>query len=1011
MNTISVKINGEEYENCSFPIKYDERLDEELDSCTLSLHKSSKKVFKPCTPCEITINDGTNTLVKRFVVAEDRFAQSPMGSGLYRHDLTLIEPTKLLENYQVETLTSTNANPKTYTANAKEPTVDYTEQSEYGKLKFKGFTTPTDKQTYDFKIRELLNFPIHNYAPVLAYDGELLDETRIYHNGVDTGFRVQFGWRDENVSIPLSYGVNIIRVYIEYRTLSTSPIRRTADMTFYIDRVDNHYTRKPKTNIYIINRVLDLVEPLMVNNTTTGELVHARRFNFPTANYTEEQMQKLNSIAPEYSFTRQNLREILRTIGNFIHAEPYLAFNSTTNDFTDIGYKFYGENEFATYTANNGVVKKLNEYNIEAETGSISIEQSLTSVDSYVDNLVNRINWQENTTAQPYENGMQTLRSENSYLRLEQDNNASFPSSRPIQQIKSFVFIDTNGKEWELKDYIYEETLYNTYLDDYSTAYPSSKKYGLYYTQGGKNIKGFFYKNRTIAGGVFGSNYAIVNILDVIGATARPSEYMEYKFRLDYTPIYSERIQHSKSYLGEWLSYPRAVNNSQSANMVETQYYGENIKGLVERLGNVDRVITYTCFKASSIGISGKLWDKDYYIASVSVEVLENKFKVSLGLSKNFNRISEYIGVSSYKRIYEVSETMVQERHSIYKDYYVITDHKSGTYTAEATFLGKAFYFPLMYTFLRDTEQGETYNAKSVVVRGKTKGNSALNTVALPVISSAFGNVIEFSWEFQDNFSAGQKVVHQTSGDITGYFSKEVQYTDYYGEMYYEQWGIKYENITETNIALNLPQISTTSATALRLNTIATTDFNYTAILKRKDNRERIIDTYTVEFVSDKENIIIGSALARENVAVSGYKRKADGTIPKVYLVFLDEYINKFSTKIDLTKWANYNKIEVSNTASTRVSVIRDTDKVWLSGYEAQNIGNYNKAWAYVIEPYEEKSYIVENEDGEQETITDIGGGDILVGENVYTNIQNGTTYGTIDFIPVHDIFNYIKNN
>ena len=48
--------------------------------------------------------------------------------------------------------------------------------------------------------------------------------------------------------------------------------------------------------------------------------------------------------------------------------------------------------------------------------------------------------------------------------------------------------------------------------------------------------------------------------------------------------------------------------------------------------------------------------------------------KYSLGLSKDFNRWNEYVGIDNNQRFYEISEKQAIERYVNYEDYLVISD-------------------------------------------------------------------------------------------------------------------------------------------------------------------------------------------------------------------------------------------------------------------------------------------------------------------------------------------------
>lgn len=136
-NTVKVEIqNGKgnwcTWKNVAVPVKYGTLLDEQLDFATVTLLRIKKREFKPLTRARITITSntpdgGTQSGVINYFVANDDFHESPVGSGAYNHELTLIELTKFLECFPLETLCFTNPNGNDYTRGAGLPVFDSTE--------------------------------------------------------------------------------------------------------------------------------------------------------------------------------------------------------------------------------------------------------------------------------------------------------------------------------------------------------------------------------------------------------------------------------------------------------------------------------------------------------------------------------------------------------------------------------------------------------------------------------------------------------------------------------------------------------------------------------------------------------------------------------------------------------------------------------------------------------------------------------------------------------------------
>lgn len=106
------------------PLKGGDFLDERLDEGVLSLRGVKLPPLPPCTPVEIvrknTLYFGhtdvdTQTDTTQYIVADDTAEEVTPGTGLYNHELSLIEVTKVLELYIVDTLTYTNAIGRTFT--------------------------------------------------------------------------------------------------------------------------------------------------------------------------------------------------------------------------------------------------------------------------------------------------------------------------------------------------------------------------------------------------------------------------------------------------------------------------------------------------------------------------------------------------------------------------------------------------------------------------------------------------------------------------------------------------------------------------------------------------------------------------------------------------------------------------------------------------------------------------------------------------------------------------------
>lgn len=1086
-NSFSVYINGINLTHYAVvPLKWGNFLDEQLDEMYLSLRHGPFANIKPLSPVEIYLSnrlywgnttENTKEQIKRFIVANDNSEESPIGSKRYNHDLYLIEITKLAECIVVDTLTFTNDFGRNYIKNAVTTIVEqqYAEGSPphtpnnykspipTGDFTFVGaytifpYTTPASpgsitKDTYRVIITD-------------QYGNELFD--RGTENIAE----------DTPITLSLTTGVTYNASYRWISQTGTAII--TSSITYAFVPVENEYPLKQWTITDVINRLLDLAEPLRQGERPRFIL---QGIDPSTgAVQADSQAARFDKIlAPQFSFTKQTLRECLKEIGGVVHGEPRLdiAQDSDGNYYYEVSFDLYGQTDSAGIYAKPYIQKTVSQV----------IDSYASCLDSNAENLVNQLDKLAGVIVEPYSGGYKTVRTETMYARIT-DANMIIQTQYPIYTIEKLEcgFIPNNTsipKPINLTPYVFESSMYNTRLSSYEELYPYSKAYGITFTQGQKNLTALNFKDPDAVSGAVFSNYAIVNILR--SATGNQSlnitDYPLLAFRVIYTPFYNSRVGQTKV---NYQDYPRAAAliYNQQANVIESRYYGENLKGVIARLGNVDKSITYNLARLSDIPKAGQMYNDDYYISTVAVELLPTYIKCTIGLSKDFNRLSQYIGVSSVKRYSEVSQGQAVERNTLWKEYIVIGDEDVGDIDCDInnyfmsalrdTFLQTGNYLPVTQvtayggtynqplveetrvdiedetsvTFSNDdftvtitttakTEQriradvsmyfntndvsnentsfysyfyGESTTVdareKTSVWGELTKINSVtlqrayyndakypLPLVSLPVVSSAFGNSIAFSWEYEDNYSAGAISQYAENGDVTGYFQNNYQYTDYYGRIYYynfalQEFGVQILQPEQQNeIGTELPGGDITYAN--RRSFIRT----YNPRVLRKDNREAMQCNFQVDLVSNRKGLIVGSALASYCPLI----RAADSSLAAKLYIFnepLDKFIYHVEGSLD---------VELDDLTAYDITVnALDTSDGTFS-VTAANFPVSGKAWAIVTGQTGETT-TVEDEEGNITTQTIQKGGDVLIAQNM--DISAGDAFPTVYFTKKREVF------
>ena len=242
----------------------------------------------------------------------------------------------------------------------------------------------------------------------------------------------------------------------------------------------------------------------------------------------------------------------------------------------------------------------------------------------------------------------------------------------------------------------------------------------------------------------------------------------------------------------------------------------------------------------------GLLFDDDYYISSVSVEYLPLYISCTIGLSKDFNRLSEYVGINSNKRMWQVSEKQSIERQSVYRAYIKVSEADDAN---KSNLTVVRIAESLFNTKMGDDSTVAAPPISACVLSPRDYNQNSLHNykLAMSVASVSMGNTMTFSCRCKDNYSAGQKISQTENGS----WAVDVAFGDYYGRAYYLDFEFL-RNLNGMN-ADNLPEIPLTTGTASA--ELQTYSWRY-----RKDSREVPEISLQLCVVSDDPTMIRGSA-------------------------------------------------------------------------------------------------------------------------------------------------------
>ena len=946
--------NDSEIKGVVFPFRYAELLDERLDEAYVDFYNRIE-FYEPLTEAKIEIyqdNKLADTLY--FIIGNDNSAEYPAGSGIYKHSVYLIERTKLLDGIVCSSLTFTNTSGISYSSETTVCPIDVFEIDSVSWVE-RRFENPNLTKLY-IKNIYAKNCTLPSISDVVG-DGKI-NITDSWNNDMqlssnsETMSYIKLFVAEDNKQVEISWEFNpnnfsenpsisslksgIYYLIYEIAFLDKVGFVKYLKIKYPIAVVENEHPLKKWTITDCVNRVLECAKPLF-----GGEEPEYKLNDTQAAEYDK-------ILAPEFSMTQCTLREQLKVIGSFIHAEPWLDENNKIH-FKPLGTTGQCSLQGEPYVY-SGAKTDINQY--------------CTEVRSYVQNVISDLDGGTNI-----KEPLRSLRTETQYARITEENGI-VSTTHPIYSIKyvtcGIVNADMSGyfiSPVDITPYIFESTQYNANLSSYAGVYPYSKEYALYYTIGEKDIKGLFFRAPHGINTAKYSEFAISNILaavsnktkeEIEGFLLDESNEPEINnvgnlvFTVEYDSMFSSIVSHEKNhYESEKREYTQIYN--QAENIVESEYFGENLKGIAARLGNPEKERTYVLKNFSDIPEVGQMLD-GYAISAVTAEIMPNHIKCTVGLSKDFNRISEYVGISSIKRMYEVSERQVYNRDILIKDTIVIGTRPEKYESPKTPFIQSTKAFEDIFT-------KEENIPKIIHAYATTKSKNKLNIetdVVLPISTSVFGNVATFTFSYKDNYSAGNKTEYKSEEEgISGRWQTDVRYTDFHGRAYFldfklgrylflrknekDRWMIDY------SFPFNNPKYTPSSDNPDNHHLVVVDNYRI-----RKDSRERISVTYELEAQSNDPNIIIGSEFMRLCRLVN------DETPPKIQLqVFTAENnITKFDHDYPLGVSSSGIPIEKSMITTTAWGFTLDTER---------KNGGYG--WAIITESYNPKEQ-VQDEDG-----------------------------------------------
>lgn len=500
----------------------------------------------------------------------------------------------------------------------------------------------------------------------------------------------------------------------------------------------------------------------------------------------------------ENFYNQKNLWEIMLEVGYYIHAVPEIKFGE--DDKFLITFNRLGETDLKTNKCT-----KQSIYNFRG------IEDYISACSSYVNNMV-QLDGEITEWVVP------KTSSEN-YLIA--NDTCDIQVSKPIIELLSVIAKRVGstgaghdtipvGTEIDLTSFIFEENIYNTL--GISQSVFINKGVALYYKLNENKIEGCQYQLPTINTGDVYNDYAIKKVIwsacygydgnisnNTVGWTN--VKVNDYIFKITYRTQDNVRLQSTRPDLRKYLlsskydSVPQQVQfNNQQDILVDSVKFGNNVYGKLIRTGNTNYKVAEWSTSYDDIKHKGELYQINgdlYYVAKVKHTIFSTHIISDVEYAKDYNQLSQVVGIPSEPRFYEISEQNAIRRDVSINEY-IYLDLIRGFGQEQigvGTLLNIEHLSKLMFAnetnfskFMLLTFKGDPNANNFEYVLGD---KNFRKDILLPINAYSSGTTLTYEVDCVDNYSAGDKVVNSIQPvDANENYNSLLaeRYTDKYGK-------------------------------------------------------------------------------------------------------------------------------------------------------------------------------------------------------------------------------------
>lgn len=342
-----------------------------------------------------------------------------------------------------------------------------------------------------------------------------------------------------------------------------------------------------------------------------------------------------------------------------------------------------------------------------------------------------------------------------------------------------------------------------------------------------------------------------------------PSNYAsDLYYRIKYTPQYSSRLYFERESI-EQHNQKSTNSMNQQQRIVSLQNYGNTVWSSAQRVGTLTSHITARHYAIADLLHIGDFIKQDNGSLNVITETeyiyYNNVIVGKYTLSKDYNRISEFIGIDNEIRQFDIPSDSKSYERKINIQNYLELDTSGKTFNSYLTNEGQRLLISIFNSATGvETIACALYDTEDLDVKNYW-GYPTFDKLVLPTIVNGAGNSIIMQFGFNNNITHNLAVTQIASGNKVlkkpmPYAKGDGNYKGFLRNCSFKLYGdltqfpdINPYPLVKSSLIIDSPYVSIPN------------------LLVLKDPSEILQFTYQINILSKNPNIIIGRKFAENN--------------------------------------------------------------------------------------------------------------------------------------------------